>query len=99
MSQITTYHFLNHIDAPKRYLSLTLDELLIASLFFVLFICSSQKIIVTLLGMGIVSLLRMLKKGDGPARLLVMAYWYLPSSVTGFFLPSLPKSYQRFWVS
>lgn len=97
MNQITHYHFLNSIDAPKRYLSLTLDELIIASVFFVLFICSSQKIIVSLLGMGLVSLLRMLKKGEGPARLLVMAYWYLPSSITGFFLPSLPKSYQRIW--
>ena len=97
MSQLSHYHFLNHIDAPKRYLSLTLDELIIASLFFVLFICSSQKIIVSLFGMGLVSLLRMLKKGDGPQRLPVMAYWYLPSSITGFFLPSLPKSYQRIW--
>lgn len=97
MSQLSHYHFLNHIDAPKRYLSLTLDELIITSLFFVLFICSSQKIIMSLFGMGLVSLLRMLKKGDGPQRLLVMAYWYLPSSITGFFLPSLPKSYQRIW--
>ena len=97
MRQITYYHFLNHIDAPKRYLSFTLDELIIAGIFFVLFISSSQKIIVSLFGMGLVSLLRVLKKGEGPARLLIMAYWYLPSSITGFFLPSLPKSYQRIW--
>ena len=97
MSQISHYHFLNNIDAPKRYLSLTLDELIVAVFFFVLFICSSQKIIVSLFGMGLVSLLRTLKKGEGPARLLVMAYWYLPSSITMFFLPNLPKSYQRIW--
>lgn len=97
MNQLSHYHFLNNIDAPKRYLSLTLDELIVAGIFFVLFICSSQKIIVSLFGMGLVSILRMLKKGEGPQRLLVMAYWYLPSAITSFFLPALPKSYQRIW--
>lgn len=97
MRNLSPYHFLNHIDAPKRYLALTLDELIVAALFTTLFIASSQKIIVTIVGMGLVSILRLLKKGDGPQRLLILAYWYLPSSLTGFFLPCLPKSYLRVW--
>jgi conjugal transfer pilus assembly protein TraL len=93
------YQFLNHIDAPKRVLTLTMDELVVAGLGFMLLILSNQKILVSMFGLGLLSGLRYLKKGEGPKALLVLAYWYLPSNVTQFFLPKLPLSYHRVYVA
>ncbi|HHI9467521.1 TPA: type IV conjugative transfer system protein TraL [Legionella anisa] len=93
------YQFLSHIDAPKRILTLTLDELMVAILGFMLLILSNQKVLVSLFGLGFLSGLRFLKKGEGPKMLLVLAYWYLPSILTQFFLPKLPASHNRVWVA
>jgi conjugal transfer pilus assembly protein TraL len=98
MSSIN-YQFLNHIDAPKRFLTLTMDELVVASFGFMLLIISNQKIWVSLLGLSLLSGLRYLKKGDGPKVLLVLAYWYLPSFLTQYFLPKLPLSHHRVYVA
>lgn len=92
------YQFLNYIDAPKRYLTLTIDELVVAGISMLLFTFLSQRILVSILGFGLVGGLRAIKKGQGPKALLVLAYWYLPYAITQFFLPKLPKSYYRVWV-
>ncbi|WP_131783633.1 type IV conjugative transfer system protein TraL [Legionella gresilensis] len=94
-----TYQFLHHIDAPKRLLTLTFDEFVVASLGFMLLVISSQKILVSLFGLALLSSLRYLKKGDGPKALLVLAYWYLPGFLTQFFLPQLPPSHCRLYVA
>lgn len=57
------YQFLNHIDAPKRVLTLTMDELVVTALSFILLILSNQKVLVSMLGLGLLSGLRHLKKG------------------------------------
>jgi conjugal transfer pilus assembly protein TraL len=93
------YRFLNHIDAPKRVLTLTVDELLVAGLGFMLLVVSNQKILVSLLGLGLLSGLRYLKKGQGPKALLVLTYWHLPHFITQFFLPQLPSSHHRLYVA
>lgn len=93
------YQFLNHIDAPKRILTLTLDELVVAGLGFMLLIISNQKVLVSVFGFSLLSGLRYLKKGEGPKALLVLAYWYLPSFITQFFLPQLPLSHHRVYVA
>lgn len=93
------YCFLSHIDAPKRIFTLTLDELVIASMGFMLLVGSNQKVLVSMLSFGIFSSLRYLKKGGGPKTLLVLAYWYLPKAATQFFLPQLPASHHRVWVA
>ncbi|HGK7610885.1 TPA: type IV conjugative transfer system protein TraL [Legionella pneumophila] len=93
------YQFLNHIDAPKRVLTLTMDELVVTVLSFILLILSNQKVLVSMLGLGLLSGLRHLKKGEGPKALLVLAYWYLPSFITRFFLPKLPLSHHRVYVT
>jgi conjugal transfer pilus assembly protein TraL len=98
MSTIS-YQFLSHIDSPKRILTLTLDELIVASLGFILLILSNQKIPVVLFGLGLLSGLRFLKKGQGPKALLVLAYWYFPSALMQFFLPKLPCSHHRVYVA
>ncbi|HAU0160080.1 TPA: type IV conjugative transfer system protein TraL [Legionella pneumophila] len=93
------YQFLNHIDAPKRVLTLTMDELVVAGVGFMLLIISNQKVLVSMFGLGLLSGLRYLKKGEGPKVLLVLAYWYLPSFITQFFLPKLPLSHHRVYVA
>lgn len=93
------YQFLNHIDAPKRVLTLTMDELVMTTLSFILLILSNQKVLVSMLGLGLLSGLRHLKKGEGPKALLVLAYWYFPSYITQFFLPKLPLSHHRVYVA
>lgn len=98
MSNIN-YRFLSHIDAPKRILSLTFDELIIAIIGFMLLVITNQKILVSIFSVGLVAGFRHLKKGDGPKALLVLAYWYLPKMVTQFFLPKLPASHHRVWVA
>jgi len=94
-----SYQFLNHIDAPKRVLTLTLDEFVVAVFGFMFLVISSHKVLVSLLGFGLLSMLRGLKKGDGPRVLMVLAYWYLPFFLTQFFLPKLPLSHQRVYVA
>lgn len=93
------YRFLSHIDAPKRILTLTLDELVIAIIGFMLLVISNQKILVSVLSFGLLAGCRYLKKGAGPKALLVLAYWYLPKTVTQFFLPRLPASHYRVWLA
>lgn len=93
------YRFLSHIDAPKRILTLTLDELVLATIGFMLLVISNQKILVSFLSFGLLAGCRHLKKGGGPKALLVLAYWYLPKAVTQFFLPRLPASHHRVWLA
>lgn len=93
------YQFLSHIDAPKRFLTLTLDECALASLSLMLLILSSQKIAVFLFGSALLSGLRFLKRGQGPRVLFVLGYWYLPNGLTKTFLPILPPSYQRVYIA
>lgn len=93
------YQFLNHIDAPKRVLSLTFDELFVAGLGFLLLVVSNHKFLSSLLSFSLLTILRRLKKGQGPKSLLVFAYWYLPHGVVSLFLPKLPPSYQRLWMA
>lgn len=93
------YQFLSHIDAPKRILTLTYDELAVAGFGFMLLIVANQKVLISLFSFGLFGVLRRLKRGDGPKALLVLAYWYLPSRLTQFFLPRLPESHHRIWVA
>lgn len=98
MSDIN-YRFLSKIDAPKRFLTLTLDELVVAITGLLLLIICNQKILVMIFGLTLLSGLRYLKKGEGPKALLILAYWHLPHAFTRFFLPRLPASYHRVWVA
>lgn len=93
------YRILSKIDAPKRFLTLTIDELLIAMTGFALLVASNHKVLASLLSLSLLTATRYLKKGEGPKVLLVLAYWYLPAIVTRFFLPRLPASHQRLWTA
>ncbi|QDP73715.1 type IV conjugative transfer system protein TraL (plasmid) [Legionella israelensis] len=99
MALNTDHRILAHLDHPKRYFGLTVDELsiaLVATLFIAL---SSQKVIVILSAFLLVAGLKRLKKNQGPRFLLVLAYWYLPHKLTRFILPKLPDSASRYWIS
>lgn len=99
MSNFNLYQVISHLDEPKRYFTLTLDEVMIAGLTLLLLVISNRKLVVTMLGLLLYSALRMLKKGQGPRFLLVLAYWQLPKPITQLFVPTLPASYQRVWLS
>lgn len=99
MTDAVMYRFLTELDKPKRYLSLTIDELVVAITGFSLLALCNQKVVVAILGLGFVSFLRHLKKGGSPRVLLVLIYWHFPHAVTRFFLPKLPPSHLRVWVA
>jgi len=99
MSKKAVYHFLNHLEAPRRYFTLTMDELGVAILGLMLLVLSNHKLFVALFGGVLLTTLRRLKKGESPKVLLVLAYWHLPQGLTQFFLPKLPASYRRVWVA
>jgi conjugal transfer pilus assembly protein TraL len=99
MSNAFYYRLLIHLDAPKRVLSLTLDELVIAVMGFSMLALTNHKLLGALISLGLLSVLRCLKRGQNPMILLVLAYWYLPYAVTRFFLPRLPVSHHRLYIA
>ena len=99
MTDAVIYRFLTELDKPKRYLGLTIDEFVVAGISFMLLAICNQKVVVSILGFGLISTLRYLKKGGHPRVLLVLAYWYLPHAFTRFFLPQLIPSHLRVWVA
>lgn len=99
MNEDAKYQILSHLDEPKRYYGITIDDLIIWSIVILLVTLSSNKITMTLIGLGIKRGLGMLKKGNPPSHLVLLAYWYLPSSLTKFFIKNLPESHKRFWMA
>jgi conjugal transfer pilus assembly protein TraL len=99
MSNAVMFRFLTELDKPKRYFSLTTDEVVIAAIGLLLLCICNQKIIITVICFLLFSTLRYLKKGGSPRSLLVLAYWHLPNGCTQFFLPKLPASHLRVWVA
>lgn len=99
MSNAVMFRFLTELDKPRRFVGLTMDEVVIAATSFLLLAVCNQKVVVAITCFLAFSLLRYLKKGDSPRVLLVLAYWYLPNAFTQFFLPKLPASHFRVWVA
>jgi conjugal transfer pilus assembly protein TraL len=93
----TMYRMVNHLDAPKRMLTLTTDEFLVVLLSLMLFVISNHKVMVGALGFSFLAALKHTKKGRGPRFLLVLAYWNLPSFMTRWMLTHIPASYFRVW--
>jgi conjugal transfer pilus assembly protein TraL len=98
MADLNLYRVVSHLNAPVRYLTLTLDEFCVVALSMVLLAVSNHRIAVGVLGGLLYSGLKQLKKGQGPRFLMVCAYWHLPSFITAIFLPHLPASQLRVWV-
>jgi conjugal transfer pilus assembly protein TraL len=99
MTTPNLYRVVSHLDAPKCYLTLTLDEMCVASISLMLFVVTNHKLVAGLLGLFLYTSLKRLKNGRGPRFLMVLAYWYLPASVTTLFLSTLPPSHLRVWVA
>lgn len=93
----TMYRVVNHLDAPKRWLTLTLDEVVLALLGLMLIVVSNQKLVVGVLGFIFYGVLKQAKQGRGPRFLLVLAYWHLPTYITRWFLMHVPASHVRVW--
>ncbi len=94
-----TYRLFTHLDAPKRYFSLTADELAVAVMGFSMLALTNHKVLGAVISLTILSLLRSLKRGQNPRVLLVLMYWYLPYAFTQLFLPKLPPSHQRLYLA
>ena len=99
MSSNSNYKMQAHLDHPRRYFGLTIDELCIALVAAAFITLSNQKLIVILSALLLVSGIKRLKRNRGPRYLLVLAYWYLPHGLTRFVLPKLPDSANRYWIS
>ena len=97
MSRANLYRLVSHLDEPRRYFTLSLDELCVAVFAVLFLVLSNQKILVVVLGAGALAFLRHIKKGKGPRFLVVLAYWYLPRSVMQVIVPKLPASHRRIW--
>ncbi len=99
MGSAAVYTMLTKLDEPERYFTLTVDELLVAIVGMVLLVCSSHKVVVGLVVFSMLSVLKRLKKGNGPRALFVLAYWYFPHTITQIVFPDLPKSHWRVWIA
>ncbi len=99
MAANTEHRILSHLNHPKRYFGLTVDEVIIALTATLFVALSSQKVVVILSAFLLMAGIKMLKKNQGPRFLLVLAYWYLPHGLTRFILPRLPDSSNRYWIS
>ncbi len=99
MTNPNCYRLFTNLDAPKRFLSLTVDELVVAIIGFSMLSLTNYKVLSALLGLSLIFILRVLKRGNSPKVLLIMAYWHLPHALTRFFLPKLPASYIRLYVA
>lgn len=93
------YQILRHLDEPKRYIGLTLDDLIIGGLTIFLVMVSSSKILVVLVGFCLRFGVRKMLKGNPPSYLLILMYWYFPHAVTQYFIRDLPPSHKRYWIS
>lgn len=91
------YTIIAHLDNPKRFMSFSLDELLVLALGIMLLVTSNHKVIVGGFSLSLLSLLRYLKHGQGPRYLLVQLYWFMPSYVSQGLVSNVPKSYFRKW--
>lgn len=97
MSNSTQYRLIAHLDKPKRFMSFTLDELLIVMVGLLLLVASNNKVLVGLFSFVLLSALKHLKQGKGPRFLLVQLYWFMPSTLSQIFVAHLPKSHYRKW--
>lgn len=93
----TMYRVFSHLDNPRRILSLTIDELVVALIGVMLLVASNHKLLVGVFTFLLFSVLRRFKKGNGPRALLVQIYWYLPNPISQWLVTSLPASYLRVW--
>ena len=91
------YRIIAHLDNPKRFMSFSLDELVVLVFGIMLLVTSNHKLMVGCFSFMLISLLRYLKHGQGPRFLLVQLYWLMPSYVSQGMVAKVPKSHFRKW--
>ena len=97
MNNSTHYRVIAHLDKPKRFMSFSIDELLIVLIGLLLLVTSNHKVLVGLFSCVLLSTLKHLKQGKGPRFLWVQLYWYMPSSLSQAIVAKVPKSHYRKW--
>ena len=97
MNNPTPYRMISHLDKPKRFMSFTMDELMVALVGLMLLVASNHKVLVGLFSVTLLSTLKHFKHGQGPRFLLVQLYWYLPRALSQVFVVTVPPSHLRLW--
>lgn len=92
------YQCYRFLDAPKRYVTLMLDEFIVVMTSGFFLLMTSHKFTWLIIGFLCFLTLRLFKQGQGPQILLLKAYWYLPAWVTKPFLNYAPAAHLRVWV-
>ena len=92
------YVFPSTLSEQWRVMGLPIDEFIIYIPLILAVIFVSLYIYLPILVVSYVSI-KKLKNGKGSSYLIHLVYWFLPKSVTDYFLGGLPASYYRYWIS
>ena len=92
------YIFPSTLSNQRRVMGLPLDEFCIYVPLAVAGIFSNPFLYFPILAIAYISI-KKLKKGKGSSYLINLVYWFLPKSITDFFINALPASYLRYWIS
>jgi conjugal transfer pilus assembly protein TraL len=87
------YYIPKHLDTPKKYLIFTIDEVIIISVLFLIFVFVLKQNLLAIIVCGLsFHGLRKLKGEKTPHYLLHLAYWHLPPF---FKFRQIPPSYKK----
>lgn len=89
------YYIPQHLDAPFRIALLTMDELLVFFVPFIVLFWVDAMLIGVTIGACLVIALKKIKGEEGQAYLSQLIYWYLP---TIYIHKVTPPSYIRYWI-
>lgn len=100
MSNENKYFICKRIDEPKRYIGLTIDEIVpIIAISGICFFFGSLATGFVLAGV-VWCVIRHFKKGQGTGWLLSLLYWHLPLHyLQGILFVKTPPSSARHWLS
>lgn len=92
------YIFPSTLSNQRRWMGLPVDEFCVyfplagGAVFSSLYIYAPMLIIAIIV-------IKRLKRGRGSSYLINLMYWFLPKSLSDFFIRALPASHLRYWIS
>lgn len=95
----TLYRVPQSLDAPVRWLGLPRDEAIAAALVGGIFLLLGKLLWALVLSAALIIAMKTLKRGQGSAWLVNVAYWYLPAVVMQVVLSHTPPSHQRDYLA
>lgn len=87
------YYIPKQLDIPRKYLIFTIDEIMVISVLFLLFVFVLKQHVLAIIVCGLgFKALRTLKGDKSPHYLLHLVYWHLPPI---FNFRQIPPSYKK----